>query len=295
MWPRVIGSLLQDLDELPWPAYDLHPIRELGLTSLRVEAGRGCPFNCTFCSTASFFGRRYRLKSAERLVGELDFLHAAYGIAHFELTHDMFTANKHKVRRFCETVVQRGYTWSCSARMDCVDSELLVTMHEAGCRSIYYGVETGSARMQKISRKHLDLALVEPILDVTSRVGMKAVVSTITGYPEEKEEDQDATLDLLGTCLVRAADLISLQLHLLTPEPGTELHAEYGDRLEYDGHISDFNFPALQADDSRVMSEHPRLFMNHHYYPTVLPRAQHLFVDRSFPLSLPWVTRCCSG
>ncbi|MFI6150674.1 B12-binding domain-containing radical SAM protein [Streptomyces sp. NPDC051109] len=273
-----------DLDELPFPAYDLYPIAELGLHSLRVEAGRDCPFSCTFCSTASFFGRRYRLKSSERLVSELDHLNRTYGINDFALTHDMFTANKHKVRHFCETVAGRGYTWSCSARMDCVDSDLLATMHESGCRSIYYGVETGSARMQKISRKHLDLGLVHPTLDLTGGLGMKSTVSLITGFPEETSEDQDATLDLLGECTARSPGLINLQLHLLTPEPGTALHDEYGERLAYDGHISDFNFPTLEPDDSRVMSELPQLFMNHHYYPTALTRSRHLFVDRAFPL-----------
>jgi radical SAM superfamily enzyme YgiQ (UPF0313 family) len=275
---------LHNLDDLPLPAYDLYPIRELGLDSLRVEAGRGCPFSCSFCSTASFFGRRYRLKSSDRLVSELDHLNRTYGISDFALTHDMFTANKNKVRHFCDTVAGRGYTWSCSARMDCVDASLLSAMYDAGCRSIYFGVETGSARMQKITRKHLDLDLVHPILDVTCQTGMRSTVSMITGYPEETGEDQEASLDMLGECFKRSPELVNLQLHLLTPEPGTALHEEYGERLMYDGHISDFNFPTLEADDSRTMREHPELFMNHHYYPTVLPRSQHIFVERSFPL-----------
>jgi len=278
------APLLDDLDLLPWPAYDRYPIEELGLTSMRVEAGRGCPFSCTFCSTASFFGRRYRLKSAARLVAELDFLHDAYGLSDFALTHDMFTANRNKVSQFCEAVGDRGYTWSCSARMDCVDTELLEAMRAAGCQSMYFGVETGSRRMQKISDKHLDLDLVAPVLDATEALGMKAVVSMITGYPEETSEDQADTLDMLGACAARSADLVSLQLHLLTPEPGTVLFNQYADRLDYDGYVTDFNFPTLAVDDADVMREHPRLFMNHHYYETVLPRAEHVFADRAFQL-----------
>lgn len=280
------SPLIEDLDQLPWPAYEHYPIETLGLSSIRVEAGRGCPFSCTFCSTASFFGRRYRLKSPVRLIAELDFLHASYGISDFALTHDMFTANKNKVRGFCNAVGDRGYTWSCSARMDCVDPALLATMYEAGCRSIYYGVETGSRRMQKISDKHMDLDLVEPVLDVTARVGMKAVVSMITGFPEETEEDQAATLDLLGDCLRRSPQQLGLQLHLLTPEPGTALYQQYADRLSYDGYVTDFNFATLEEDDDAVMSSAPELFMTHHYYATVLPRRQHVFAERSFQLLL---------
>jgi radical SAM superfamily enzyme YgiQ (UPF0313 family) len=86
--------VIADLDTLPMPAYRHYPISELGLTSLNVDAGRGCPFRCTFCSTATHFGRRYRLKSAARLCRELDALQATYGVRHFELTHDLFTVNR---------------------------------------------------------------------------------------------------------------------------------------------------------------------------------------------------------
>jgi radical SAM superfamily enzyme YgiQ (UPF0313 family) len=278
------APLIDDLDLLPWPAYQHYPIEELGLKSMRVEAGRGCPFSCTFCSTASFFGRRYRLKSASRLVDELDFLNRCYGIADFSLTHDLFTVNKGKVREFCRAVAGRGYTWSCSARMDCVDNALLSDMRDSGCRSIYYGVETGSRRMQKISDKHLDLDLVEPVLDATGDLRMKAVVSLITGFPEETKEDQAATMNLLGNCTKRSQELIDLQLHLLTPEPGTALHYQYSDRLEYDGYITDFNFPTMEADDAHVISSLPGLFMNHHYYPTEIERSRHIFAEQSFRL-----------
>src|SRR5437016_5965559 len=95
---------IEDLDTLPIVSYDHYPVAELGLNLLRIEAGRGCPFMCTFCSTASFFQRSFRLKSAERLVRELDILHARYGFSEFKLDHDMFTVNRRKVLEFCEAV-----------------------------------------------------------------------------------------------------------------------------------------------------------------------------------------------
>jgi len=274
--------LIADLDTLPFPAYHRYPVHELGLTSLRVDAGRGCPFQCTFCSTAAFFGRKYRLKTAARLAAELDRLHAAYGITDFALTHDLFTVNRQKVGEFCDAIAGRGYTWKCSARMDCVDDELLERMGAAGCRSIYYGIEAGSARMQKISRKHLDLGLFDPILDVTGRVGMSATVSFITGYPEETEPDQEATLDLIGHCFHRRTPTLNVQLHLLTPEPGTELLNQYAGRIRYDGHVSDFNFPALEPDDDETIEAHPEVFVNHHYFPSLLARRRHVFVTTTY-------------
>jgi radical SAM superfamily enzyme YgiQ (UPF0313 family) len=270
--------IIEDLDSIPIPAYFRYPIKELGLTSLRVDAGRGCPFSCTFCSTASFFGRRYRLKSAERLIQELDLLRDRYGIRDFALTHDLFTVNRRKVLEFCEAVRGRGYTWKCSARMDCVDDEMLRAMSRAGCQSIYYGIETGSRRMQGISKKRLDLELFQPTLDITQSVGMSATVSFITGYPEEDQGDQNATLNMIGGCFSRGGPPLNVQLHLLTPEPGTQLMKEYGNRIEFDGHISDFNFPTLEPDDPVVMAGEPQIFVNHHYFPTFLPRQRHVFV-----------------
>ncbi|UUU37477.1 B12-binding domain-containing radical SAM protein [Streptomyces sp. NBC_00162] len=272
------APLVADLDTLAPAAYDHYPVAQAGQELLRVEAGRGCPFACTFCSTASFFGRRYRLKSAERLCSDLDRLHETYGISHFALTHDLFTVNKTKVREFCEAVAPRGYTWTCSARMDCVDSELLDAMARAGCRSIYYGVETGSPRMQKEVAKRLDLALFWPTLEATSRTGMESIASFITGYPQETAEDQQMTLDLIGEAWIRHADMLTTQLHLLTPEPGTELLDQYRDQLAYDGHISDFNLPALEADDADITRNDPEIFVNHHYYRGVLPRQRHVLV-----------------
>ncbi|MQY12877.1 hypothetical protein SRB5_30160 [Streptomyces sp. RB5] len=270
------APLVADLDTLPPAAYDSCP--PTGQEMIRVEAGRGCPFACTFCSTAGFFGRRYRLKSADRLCADLDRLHETYGTRRFALTHDLFTVNKAKVREFCEAVAPRGYTWTCSARMDCVDADLLDAMAKAGCRSLYYGVETGSPRMQKVVSKRLDLALYEPTLEATRRAGMAATASFITGYPQETAGDQRMTLDLIGSTWRRFAGTVTTQLHLLTPEPGTELLGEFRDRLGYDGRVTDFNLPALEADDADITAADPEIFVNHHYYEGVLPRPRHVLV-----------------
>jgi radical SAM superfamily enzyme YgiQ (UPF0313 family) len=273
---------IEELDELPFPAYDCYPIEGCGLDAINVEAGRGCPFSCTFCSTATFFGRNYRLKSASRLVAELDHLNRTYGFTNFSLQHDLFTVNRKKILAFCEVVRERKYHWRCSARVDCVDPELLEAMANAGCNGMYFGIETGSPRMQKISRKRLDLSLVEPMLARAAELGISATASFITGYPEEEAADQAETVDMVGHVFTRARGRMAVQLHLLTPEPGTELMAQYGDRLGFDGYVTDFNFPLLEPDDATLLSENPDLFGNHHYLPTVLPRDRHIFVTAAW-------------
>ena len=292
--PRV-----DDLDSLPISDYDLYPVAELGLDLLRIEAGRGCPFACTFCSTAGFFQRSFRLKSAARLVEELDILHRRYGTVDFKLDHDMFTVNRHKVLDFCKAVRGRGYRWRASARVDCVDDALLEAMAESGCVELYFGIETGSERMQRICQKRLDLSLVRPILRTSRRLGIECTVSFITGYPEETPGDQDDTLDLLGDlhephCLG--------QLHVLAPEPGTPLFDAHGKAIAYDGYGGPYNAEFVSPGDEALVLGHPDIFSTYHYYPAASPRWHHVFaaegtalLRRLGPLVLRYLLRAYDG
>jgi radical SAM superfamily enzyme YgiQ (UPF0313 family) len=266
--------LVQELDRLPVVRYDHYPILDLDLDLLRIEAGRGCPFTCTFCSTASFFQRSFRLKSAGRLVTELDRLHESYGFLDFKLDHDLFTVNRRKILEFCDAVKGRPYRWRVSARVDCVDTELLNRMAEAGCVGLYFGIETGSRRMQQVSRKRLDLELVEPTLAHTESLGMATTASFITGYPEELEQDQADTLDLLGRCFSGSC---LTQLHMLAPEPGTPLFEQLGDKLEYDGYAGPYNAGLVGPGDEELVNEHRDIFSTYHYYPSEMPRSRYKF------------------
>ena len=244
---------------------------------MRVEAGRGCPFACTFCSTSSFFQRDYRLKSPDRIVREMDLLHARYGTTEFKLDHDLFTVNRRKVLAFCEAVEERGYRWRVSARTDCVDVELLEKMALAGCIGLYFGIETGSKRMQRIADKRLKLDGIDGILDVAENFGIETTVSFITGYPEELGGDQDETLDLLGRCFRRPQNACTPQLHILLPEPGTPMFGKHGKNLAYDGYVTKFNARLFGDTDRTQVLTHPELYSTYHYYPASMPRERYVF------------------
>jgi len=279
----MVDAEVMDVNRLSMAAFHFYPIQELKMRSIRVEAGRGCPFQCTFCSTATFFGRKYRVKAAEKLVSELKSLNTTYNIAEFELQHDLFTVNRRKVLEFCEEVRDCSFSWTCSARIDCVDSELLREMARAGCRGIYFGVETGSSNLQELVKKRLNISLLAPTLSAAKDVGINVTTSFITGFPDETLSDLEATLDCLGRCHQISPTTTCLQLHLLTPEPGTALYEENKNRLSYDAHISDFNFPILAADESAMLRGNPDIFMNHHFYDTKLPRKTFISVTSMFP------------
>ena len=153
------APLVADLDALPFPAFHLFPdVRHC--RHFPLELGRGCPFSCTFCSTNDFFRRNFRLKSPAQMIADMRRVKQTYGISSFELVHDMFTVDRKRVVAFCEALLEARrkdpedtFIWGCSARTDCVDEELIELMSRAGCRGIFFGIETGSRRMQKVIDK----------------------------------------------------------------------------------------------------------------------------------------------
>jgi len=259
--------MLVDMDTLPYPALHLYPEAELRRIEMSLEAGRGCPFACTFCSTANFFQRRYRLKSNARLIDEMERARARYGVNVFNLNHDLFGLKKSSLREFCRLVEGRGFVWKCSMRSDTLDPSLLDELERAGCRDIYFGIETGSARLQAVVKKRLDLALTRETVAKVIAQGLQCTVSFITGFPDETEDDQDATLDLIGEFLAAGAPQLRAQLHTLSPEPGSEL-GDAAEGLRFDG----VGPEADDIHDRDLIAAHPDIFSVFHHFPTALPR-----------------------
>src|SRR5688572_4567698 len=97
------APVIEELDRLPMAAFHLYSHTE-GCSYAPLEAGRGCPFACSFCSTNDFFRRRFRMKSPQVLVDQMKAMKARYGIDSFDLIHDMFTVDRKKVVSFCEAI-----------------------------------------------------------------------------------------------------------------------------------------------------------------------------------------------
>ena len=87
-----------DLNLLPIPAYEKIQFDEY----LSIDVGRGCPFNCTFCSTNQFFSKLYRVKSVKRIIEEMDYCYDLFNATWFGLSHDMLTLDKNFVLELCK-------------------------------------------------------------------------------------------------------------------------------------------------------------------------------------------------
>jgi radical SAM superfamily enzyme YgiQ (UPF0313 family) len=263
------APVIDDLDSLPLPAFHLFPgIRECQYVPL--ELGRGCPFACTFCSTNDFFRRNFRLKSPAVLIEQMRSIRRDYGVFTFDLIHDMFTVDRKRVIAFCEALLESGETfyWNCSARTDCVDEEMMALMAKAGCRGIFFGIETGSARLQRVIKKDLDLPEATRMIEIASRHAMQTAVSLITGFPDEAEEDVCDTAAFFVDSLRH--DHAEPQLHLLAPLVETPLFSQFRDQLVFDDIQSDMSHQGWEQGkaDRELIAAHRDVFGNFYSLPT---------------------------
>jgi radical SAM superfamily enzyme YgiQ (UPF0313 family) len=280
------SPLLTDLDSLPMPAFHLLPyLKEY--SALPLEVGRGCPFSCTFCSTSQFFRHAFRMKSVERVVEQLLYLREEYDVTAFGLVQDNFTVSRDRVIDFCETLLSMGarITWTCGARTDCIDDELLDLMRRAGCRGIFFGVESGSDRMQKLIRKGLDIEAAAERSRHANRRRIRAAVSLIIGFPEETMDDLRKTVRFFVDGL--RYDYVEPQLTLLSPLTGTPIHLRHKHQLILDDIISDMAFQGLDRDAREwdLIAAHPAVFSSYYSIPTLWLDRRYLHELRHFLLS----------
>ncbi len=280
------ARIIQDLDALPFPAFHLYPHMQ-GSEIAPIELGRGCPFACTFCSTSDYFRRRFRLKSPNRILAEMKRVNESYGIKSFDLVHDLFTVDRKRVVAFCKALIESGdkFFWGCSARTDCIDDELIALMTRAGCRGIFFGIETGSARMQKTINKRLDLDEAASRIKSAAARKIKTAVSLITGFPDETMQDLRDTVGFFVDAL--RFDHTDPQLGLLAPLAGTVLYKQHQDRLIFDDVVSDMSFQGWQQDpvDRRMIADYPDIFPNFYSIPTAYLDRRFVKELRSFMLN----------
>lgn len=259
---------LPDLDALADLDYATYPIA-LADPVYSIEAGRGCPYGCTFCSTKDFFRRRFRLRDPARIVDELSRIKKKCGAKRFDLVHDMFTTNRKLVVSFCDSVLARGLecTWSCSARTDRVDTELLELMYAAGCRSIFFGIETGSQRLQRDILKKLDVEDAAARALEASTLGFDVTASLIIGFPNESREDICDTINLIFRLRALRPKIQTVQVHLLSPLSGTELTTANIQSICFDGHITDMtSVKALSEWERSEIIADRDLFSSFYYF-----------------------------
>ncbi len=266
---------VEDLDSLPLPDYNLLPALDR-VERVGVEVGRGCPFKCGYCVSKSLGEGRFRQRGLDNIITTVKSVMETHGKRAFRFEHDMLTLNRKWLLSLCDALEREnlGITWECFSRIDTIDEEMMERMAGTGCNFIYFGIETGSPRMQKILKKRLKLDSAPSIIRQVCDHNIRSGSGFILGFPQEQQEDVVQTMRMmLEVSFAGEKHLSDIFTWLLVPFPGSPLFDEYGDRLALDEHLSNFSVSPATLVDFETVKKYPQVFPTlYHYIPEHLDR-----------------------
>lgn len=195
--------MIEDLDLFPYPDRSSLPIDFIEALPLDVPAvfslnkfctmqtSRGCPFNCIYCIIPTYSNCRWRLRSAENVLGEMQELNDM-GYRSVYLTDDHFLLKSDRIRDICNGIINRGldFHWSCEGRVDSKAIDQFALMSKANCKVLAFGIEAGTQKILDRLGKKQTLDQIERAVDEAKKKGIERIHGFfIIGSPGETEED----------------------------------------------------------------------------------------------------------
>ncbi len=282
-------------DEIPQINYSKNNIKNT--YPMHIESGRGCPFNCTFC-TSGFWGD-YRPKPIDKFIEEIR-INKEKGIKKFEIADLHFTIDKKRLQKFCEKIRTLDIQWKCQGHINSLDEKTILEMEDSGCKQISFGIESGDKNIRDRIKKNIDLEKAEKIIKfIGNETDITPKVSFITGFPFENKETLKNTFIKATKYYLQGSDIVLMPLF---PLPCTELLRKYNERLVFDSKIyknSDL-FTILNEDkESDLIKQNKNLFVAYYRYePLEVSRYYILAVTNifakyleNFPLTLNYIIK----
>ena len=210
-------------DDYPWPARHLLP-NELyrSFVSQRSNftimlTSTGCPFKCVYCAIVPL---KVRARDPERVVEEIEHCVKEHGVREIDFFDATFFLHRDRSMVLMDLIRRRklDLEWTCRSRVDVVDDELLAAARQAGCRMIYYGIESGSHAILHNVRKQTNTAQISEAIRATRRQGIRSLGFLMVGNPGETR----ATIRQTAR-FARSLKLDYVQICRTIAKPGTEL------------------------------------------------------------------------
>jgi anaerobic magnesium-protoporphyrin IX monomethyl ester cyclase len=269
---------IEDLDSLPFPARHLWPLDQIRKIEdiFYLTTSRGCVFWCEFCAAVRMFGRRFRMRSTKNVVDELEYLHNTYGATNFTFCDDAFTVDQARTEELCEEIKRRKLKikWNCGTRIDMLTKELLIKMKDAGCISVWSGVESGAQQILDAMAKGIHVEQTIRVFGWLRELGLKTAPNVILGFPGETKQTAWKTIKFVEKI---SPDYVGFY-NIATPFPGTPMYDEViekgwlrvTDFDKYDTATPIFETPMLSMKELKEIRE--QAF--HHFYlrPTYILR-----------------------
>jgi len=227
---------IENLDSIPFPARDLLPMKvyervgvphSLSMSSARhapIITSRGCPAKCIYCSSTKFWGNKYRFRSVDNVLAEIEEMVARWGIEEIQFEDDNMTADRKRAREIFREIVRRGikikFNFPNGVAMWTLDREMIDLMAEAGCYEMTLAYESGCQEvLTKIVKKPVDLEKASEITEYIRAKKIRTDAFYIIGFPGETRGQIRETFDF-----ARRMQTDIAYFFVANPLPGTELY-----------------------------------------------------------------------
>ena len=237
------SPIVKELDEIPFPLWEQIPPRDYPLAPhgaiVRkypigiITTTRGCPYECSFCSSPHFYDRRIRYRSPENVIEEINFLVKRFGVREIAFEDDNLTLDRSHMEKICQLILKHNLniTWTCpnGIRADKVDEELLKLMKKSGCYYVSLGIESADNDVLKRINKNETIETIEKAIKAANKVGLLTNGFFILGLPGETEKSLQKTVQF-----IKKSKLFRVTVVILAIMPGSRLWNELRDEFTFD-------------------------------------------------------------
>lgn len=207
-----------------WQVFGSDPAKE---PYASIYTSLGCPYKCSFCCiNAPFDSNRYRMRSPDQVVEEINMLHGCYGVRTFKIIDEMFVLNDRHVNEICSRLIKSGLgrelnIWAY-ARVDTIrDQSQLVMMRAAGIKWLALGIESGSKHVRDGATKKLKNDDILGVVRSIQAAGVNVIGNFIFGLPDDTYASMGETIDLAAVLNCEFANF-----YCAMPYPGSALYQE---------------------------------------------------------------------